>query len=120
LILVAEFDSTAIDEMLQRLGLVESAAGTAPIDATPSEATVWIGGIHSAEDYARVISYLGKNNLVHGAQPSQARGDGMLVKLALATDLKHFLDAVGMERTLSVVNGSPPVDGVDATLALGP
>jgi hypothetical protein len=120
LILVAEFDSTAIDEMLQRLGLVASTGGTAPIDATPSEATVWIGGIRSAEDYARVISYLGKNNLVHGTQPSEARGDGMMVRLSLATDLKHFLDAVGMERTLSVVNGSPPVDGVDATLALGP
>ena len=53
-------------------------------------------------------------------QPKQARGDGMLVKLSLATDLKHFLDAVTIERQLSVVNGSPPVDGIDATLALGP
>jgi len=118
-ILVAEFDSTAVDEMLQRLGFGTS-AGTAPIDATPSEATVWIGGIRSAEDYARVIAYLGKNNLVRSAQPMQARGEGMLVKLSLATDLKHFLDGVGLERTLSVVNGSPPIDGVDATLALGP
>jgi hypothetical protein len=118
-ILVAEFDSTAVDEMLQRLGF-GSAAGTAPVDATPSEATVWIGGIRSAEDYARVIAYLGKNNLVRNAQPVQARGEGMLVKLSLATDLKHFLDAIGLERTLSVVNGSPPIDGVDATLALGP
>ena len=120
LILVAEFDSTAVDEMLQRLGLATpTAGGTAPIDATPSEATVWIGGIRSADDYARVISYLGKSNLVRSAQPSEARGDGMLVKLSLATDLRHFLDAVGMERMLSVVNASPPVEGVDATLALG-
>jgi hypothetical protein len=118
-ILVAEFDSTAVDEMLQRLGF-GTAAGTAPVDTTPSEATVWIGGIRSAEDYARVIAYLGKSNLVRSAQPVQARGDGMLVKLSLATDVKHFLDAVALERTLSVVNGSPPVDGVDATLALGP
>jgi hypothetical protein len=120
LILVAEFDSTAVDDMLRRLGLRNEAIGTAPLDATPSEATVWIGGIRSAEEYARVMAYLGKSNLVRGAQPSEARGDGMLVKLSLATDLRHFLDAVGMERTLSVVNAAPPVDGVDATLALGP
>jgi hypothetical protein len=118
-ILVAEFDSTAVDEMLQRLGF-GTAGGTAPVEATPSEATVWIGGIRSAEDYARVIAYLGKSNLVRSSQPVQARGEGMLVKLSLATDLKHFLDAVGLERTLSVVSGSPPIDGVDATLALGP
>jgi len=68
----------------------------------------------------RVIGYLAKSNLVKSTQPRQARGDGMLVRLSLATDLKHFLDAVSMERQLSVVNGSPPVDGIDATLALGP
>ena len=54
----------------------------------------------SRDDYARVIGYLGKSNLVRGVQPMQARGDGMLLKLSLATDLAHFLDAVGMERTL--------------------
>jgi len=122
LTLVADFDATAVDEMLQRLGLgaAATAAGTAPLEATPTEATVWIGGIRSADDYAHVIAYLGKSNLVRGAKPMQARGDGMLVRLSLATDLKHFLDAVGMERTLSVINAAPPVDGVDATLALGP
>lgn len=121
LVLVAEFDSTAVDQMLQRLGLGEFAPGTtAPIDAAPVEATVWIGGIRSAEDYARVVGYLGKSPLVKSVRPQQARGDGMLVKLALGTDLSHFLDAVGIERTLSVVSAAPPVDGVDATLALAP
>lgn len=119
-ILQAEFDSAAVDEMLQRLGFGTATAGTAPIEATPTEATVWIGGIRSAEDYARVVAYLGKSNLIRSVQPTQARGDGMLVRLSLATDLKRFLDTVGMERTLSVVSGSPPVDGVDATLALAP
>lgn len=121
LILVAEFDSVAVDEMLQRLGLRAEirGGGTAPVDATPTEATVWIGGIRSAEEYARVIAYLGKNNFVRSVRPMQARGDGMRVKLSLATDLPHFLDAVAIERTLSVVNAAPPVDGVDATLALG-
>jgi hypothetical protein len=121
LALVAEFDSAAVDQMLQKLGLAEAAPGTAAaIDATPTEASVWIGGIRSAEDYARVVGYLGKSALVRSVRPQQARGDGMLVKLSLGTDLAHFLDAVGMERTLSVVSASPPVDGVDATLALAP
>ena len=121
LVLVAEFDSTAVDQMLQRLGLGEFAPGTAAaIEATPTDATVWIGGIRSAQDYARVVGYLGKSPLVRGVRPQQARGDGMLVKLSLGTDLAHFLDAVGIERTLSVVSASPPVDGVDATLALAP
>ena len=119
--LIAEFDATAVDQMLQRLGLSGGKSGTDVVpDATPTEATVWIGGIHSADDYIRAIGYLGKSNLVRSAQPLQARGDGMLVKLSLATELKRFLDAVAMERTLGVVNSAPPVEGVDATLALGP
>jgi hypothetical protein len=121
LVLVAEFDSTAVDQMLRRLGLgAFGDADTAEEAATPTEATVWIGGIDSADAYARVTAYLARNNLVRSAQPMQARADGMLVRLSLATDLRRFLDAVGMERILSVVNASPPVDGVDATLALGP
>jgi hypothetical protein len=120
LTLMVEFDAAAVDRMLQGLGLQSAGVAGAPIDATPTDVTVWIGGIRSADDYARVIGYLAKSNLVKSTQPKQARGDGMLVKLSLATDLKHFLDAMAIERQLSVVNGSPPVDGIDATLALGP
>jgi len=120
LTLIAEFDAAAVDKMLQALGLASAGVAGAPIEATPSDVTVWIGGIRSADDYARVIGYLARSNLVKATQPKQARGDGMLVRLSLVTDLKHFLDAVAIERQLSVVNGAPPVDGIDATLALGP
>jgi hypothetical protein len=120
LTLMVEFDAAAVDKMLQGLGLQSAGVAGAPIDATPTDVTVWIGGIRSADDYARVIGYFAKSNLVKSTQPKQARGDGMLVKLALVTDLKHFLDAIAIERQLSVVNGAPPVDGIDATLALGP
>jgi hypothetical protein len=119
--LVAEFDSAAVDEMLQRLGLGPvSVGGTAPAEAAPSEATVWIGGIRSADDYVRVMAYLARNNFVRTTEPLRARGEGMEVRLSLTTDLAHFLDVVGMERTLGVVSGAPPVEGIDATLALAP
>lgn len=119
--MIADFDSAAVDAMLDQLGLGAAANGTAaPAAEAPSEATVWISGIRSADDYARIIAYLARNNLVQSAEPSEARGDGMLVKLSLETSLARFLDAVGLERTLSVVNAAPPVEGVDATLALVP
>jgi hypothetical protein len=121
LTLIAEFDSNAVDDMLQRFGVDGArSAGTAPVEAKPSEANVWIGGIRSAEDYARVLGYLARNNFVRGARPVEARGDGMLVGLSLTTDLAHFLDVLATERTLGVVSAAPPVDGVDATLALAP
>lgn len=118
LILIAQFDSVAVDKLLQRLGLGAGDEASAQAE-TPTEATVWIGGIRNADDYARVIGYLGKNNFVRGVQPMQARGDGILVRLSLATDLARFLDAVGIERTLGVA-ATTRTEGADATLALSP
>lgn len=118
LILIVQFDSAAVDKMLQRLGVGPHDDAAAQSE-TPSEATVWIGGIRDANDYARVVGYLGKSNLVRGAQTMQARGDAIMVKLSLATDLARFLDAVTMERTLSV-DASAHTDGIDATLVLLP
>lgn len=117
--LVAQFDSVAVDKMLSRLDL-GGKDDQAALSETPSEATVWIGGIRDANDYARVIGYLTRNNFVRSAQPMRAHADGALVKLSLATDLVHFLGAVGMERTLGVDTAAPHVDGVDATLVLAP
>ena len=68
----------------------------------------------------RVMAYLARNNFVRTTEPLRARGDGMEVRLSLTTDLAHFLDVLGMERTLGVVSGAPPVEGTDATLALAP
>ncbi|MEO6689131.1 MAG: DUF2066 domain-containing protein, partial [Dokdonella sp.] len=118
LILIVQFDSAAVDKLLQRFGLGPHDDAAAQSE-TPSEATVWIGGIRDANDYARVVGYLGKSNLVRGAQTMQARGDAIMVKLSLATDLARFLDAVVMERTLGV-DASTHTDGIDATLVLIP
>lgn len=114
--LVAQFDAGAVDQMLQKFGL--GALAAVPLaPETPTEATVWIGDIRNADDYARVIGYLGKNNFVKAVQPTQATSDGILVHLSLSTDVPHFLGAVAMERTLA--ESSSRVDGADAALVLG-
>lgn len=115
LVLVADFDPAAIGGVLQRLGL--EAAQTDR--GAPSEVRLWIGGIRSAEDYARVLRYLGSLDLVRQAGAIEARGDGMLMRVALTVGLPYFLSAVDTGALLTVVDGRPPVDGVDATLILG-
>ena len=116
MILVAEFDSAAVDHMLQQLGLTEREPSAAAM--VPSEATVWIGGIRNGDDYVHVMAYLSRSNFVRSVQPIQAQGDGMLVQLSLATGLASFLDAVEMERTFT--QGSTPVEGAQASLILVP
>ena len=49
LILIAQFDSVAVDKLLQRLGLGAGDDAAAQSE-TPTEATVWIGGIRNADD----------------------------------------------------------------------
>ncbi len=77
---------------------------------------MWVGGIRSAEDYARVIGYLGESNLVRGVQPTQARGDGVLVRLSLRGSLSASAAMLWSHAPAHVRNASPPVDGVDALL----
>ena len=117
LTLVAQFDAGAVDRMLGSLGY-GAAAQQALAPATPSEATVWIGGIDSADQYAQVMGYLARSNFVKEALPTAARRDGILVRLSLSTDLPHFLEAVDMERTLAVASAPTPIGGADAVLAL--
>ncbi|HEU4665768.1 MAG TPA: DUF2066 domain-containing protein [Dokdonella sp.] len=113
--LVAQFDAAAVDQMLQKFGL-GALAGVPLAPETPTEASLWIGDIRDADDYARVMGYLGRNNFVKAVQPTQATSDGILVRVSLSTDVAHFLDAVAMERTLA--EGTSRVDGADAALVL--
>ena len=121
LILVAEFDSTAVDAMLQRLGLGANGRHRRA-DRNDAERGDGLDRRHPLRGRlrARHRAISARTTSFAACSRKQARGDGMLVRLSLATDLAHFLDAVGMERALSVVNAAPPVEGVDATLALGP
>ena len=117
MMLVAQFDAEAVDRMLSELRLGTYANAPVAPDM-PTEASVWIGGIRNADDYARVLGYLARSNFVREARPVQAQEDRLRVNLSLGTDLVHFLDAVGMERVLTVVGSATPDAGADAVLAL--
>lgn len=119
LVLVAEFDSNAVDRMLAGLGFAGGGANVA-IDATPVEKRIWLSGIHSAADYARALGYLTRQAQVRRSWPVEARGDGILVHLVLAGDFNRWLGLVGTDTVLQVNSASPPVQGIDATLALSP
>lgn len=85
-----------------------------------THAKVWISGLQSAQDYARLLETLGGNDLVREFQPEQARGDGLLLKLTLNLALDRWLAYLPPDGVLRVVNTAPPIDGVEATLALNP
>lgn len=119
LVLVAEFDSSAVDRMLAGLGLA-GAGSAAVVDSTPTEKQVWISGIHSATDYARSLGYLAKQSMVRQSWPMEARDDGVLVHLGLSGSLPRWLEMVDREGVLRVNSASPPVEGIDATLVLSP
>lgn len=116
LVLVAQFDSAVIDRLLQR----DAGGDAAAAGDMPSQALAWVGGIRGADDYVRLMAYLARNHFVRGAQPVAAQGDGLLLRLSLASDLPKFLEVVAMERTLAVADTPAPVDGAEASLVLTP
>jgi len=119
LTLVAQFDTVAVDRLLANLGLVGDGSSSA-VDTTPSEHRLWISGVHSAVDYARALGYLARHPLVRDAQTTEARADGMLIKVTVIGGFERLLDLIGSEGTLRVNSANPPVEGIDATLALAP
>ncbi len=117
LVLVAEFDAVAVDRMLAALGL---AGGGAAADGPPGTHRLWIAGLHSAVDYARALGYLGGHAYVREVRTLEARGDGVLVEVDSVSGLTRLLEAVAGEGTLAVNRASPPLEDIDATLALRP
>lgn len=80
---------------------------------------VWIGGLKSAQDYARLFEILGGNELVREFQPEQARGDGVLLKLTLNLALDRWLAYLPPDGPLQLVSAEA-ADGAEASLALTP
>lgn len=104
-------------------GAVDRTRGRASAAAEERRITtvrVWISGLRSAQDYARLFEILGGSDLVREFQPEQARGDGVLLKLTLNLALDRWLAYLPPDGALRVVSAAPPVEGVEATLALNP
>ena len=119
--LVAQFDRDAVDRLLaEAVGGHAAAAGdAAPAVEEKQSGTyrVWVSGIASAEDYARMIGSLTRNELIRSVQAEQARGDGVQLRLDAAASLPRLLASLG-NGPLHVLNAKPPVDGVDALLGM--
>jgi len=122
-ILVAQFDRAAVDKLLQGLGLMPgdaagaTSSGAAEVaDTTPGSYRIWVGGVRSAQDYARLIGALSGNELVHEVQVEQVRGDGLQLQLGVAGSLQRLLDSLSKGSVVRVTNAHPPVEGTDALL----
>jgi uncharacterized protein DUF2066 len=124
LTLVAQFDRDAVDQLLRNLGLLKDTAlpegQAAPVDATPGSYRVWVAGVRSPQDYARLIGALSGNEFVRDVQVELARGDGVQIRLTTAASLSRLLDNLSASAVIRVAKARPPVDGLDALLDLQP
>jgi hypothetical protein len=118
LTLVAQFDRDAVDQLIG--GAAKSGAdATAAADTRVQSYRVWVSGISSADDYARLIGTLSHNELVRAVQSEQARGDGVELRIDTVGPLQRVLDSLGAG-PIHVSNAKPPVEGVDALLDMHP
>ena len=118
--LLAQFDRDAIDRLLGEQGAARAAGGDAapaPVEQQSGTYHVWVSGIASAQDYARLIGSLTRNELFRGVQTELARGDGVQLRLDAGSSLPRLLDSLG-NGPVHVLNAKPPVDGVDALLGM--
>jgi hypothetical protein len=121
--LVAQFDHAGVDQLLVDLGLARTGGGdaapAAAVDMRPQTYRVWVSGVNSATDYARVVGSLARNELVRSVQGEQARNDGVQLRLDVTGSLQRLLDSLG-SGPVRVLNAAPPVEGVDALLGVQP
>jgi hypothetical protein len=126
LMLVAQFDRDAVDQLMRDFGLLKDVAAAptearaAPIETASGTYHLWIGGVRSALDYSRMIGALSQNELVRDVQVEQARGDGAQLRVTAAASLARLLDSLNTGPVMRVANAKPPVDGIDALLDLRP
>lgn len=134
--LVVQFDRTGVDALLHDLNLDTpdsapaplaapdaaanaNAAGAAPV-AVPGSFRLWITGLRSAEDYARLIGSLSGNDQVRTLHVEQAHGNTLQVRIDARGPLQALLDALAATRLAHVSDAHPPVSGVDALLDFEP
>jgi hypothetical protein len=118
LTLVAQFDRDAVDQLIG--GAAKAGADTtAASDTRVQSYRVWVSGVGSADDYARLIGTLSHNELVRVVQAEQARGDGVELRIDTVGPLQRVLDSLG-SGPIHVSNAKPPIEGVDALLDMHP
>jgi hypothetical protein len=125
LTLVAQFDRDAVDQLLHVPGaaVAEPVPGEAapPAEvAAPGTYHLWVGGVRSAQDYARVIGAFSGNEFVRDVQVELARGDGLQLRVASTVALPRVLDLLNAGGVVHVANAKPPIDGIDALLDVRP
>lgn len=77
----------------------------------PGEYSVWVVGVGSADDYARVLDFFRTLSIVRRATPQSADGDQLLLRLDLATGLE------GLMRLARAGGVLEPVEGANAGAA---
>lgn len=132
--LVVQFDRGGVDALLHDLSLDVPEAGAAP-PATPADAAgsanavpaaapgsfrLWITGLRSAEDYARLIGSLSGNDQVRALHVEQAHGNTLQLRIDARGTLQALIDALATTRLAHLSNAHPPVAGVDALLDFEP
>jgi hypothetical protein len=142
--LVVQFDRAGIDALLHDLNMdaVPGAPAQTPAQApapaqtlatgdaataspgnptqNPASYRLWITGLRSAEDYARLIGGLNGNDQVRAVQVEQGRGTTVQVRIDARGALSSLLDALDVARLAHASNTHPPVAGVDALLDFEP
>ena len=128
LLLVVQFDRAGVDAMLHDLNLDAAGNSAAPAGADSAAAPValpgsyrlWISGLRSAEDYARLIGALSGNDQVRALHVEQAHGDTLQVKVDTRDSLQNLLATLDATHLARATNVRPPVAGIDALLDFEP
>ena len=122
--LQVEFDPGSIQHLVQQLGasLPASAASSAPAADTGAAAAapaqggsgkLWVGGLHSGEDFAALLATLHDSPPLHYIVPIAAKDDGVLLQL----DFDEPLAEVAKDLVAGGhLQAAPAHEGADASL----
>ena len=130
LLLVVQFDRSSIDALLHDLNA--GGAGNTPPPAAGTDSAnapvavggsyrLWIGGLRSAEDYARLIGALSGNEQVRALRVERAQANTVQIRVDTRGALQTLLDSLDTTRVAHRPKDAPPaVAGIDALLEFEP
>jgi len=116
-ILQAQFDGPSIDQLLRQSN-VSTSQGDAPSNAA-AQINVWVRGLHSAQDYGRVMNYFTGLSIIHNPQVITAQPDGVMLKMEISMDEHSFLDVIQGDAILKETS-THDTAASDITLELNP